>query len=229
MSFAAVDPIIGSASLVTLATAAIDGSMTWNYALTAPSISARPQFGGSDWIKRAVQKSGLSASGSASGYVSAAIWTSLRQKIIAGVAIAMTWQDSETAGSEVMSGNFVISNLQKTGSAEGYIEFTCSVESSGDMTFVPNLVITPADGTALAAQVGVSATVATFAVTGGNGTIAYAVTGLGASALSLNTSTGVLNGTPAAAMQGVYNLVVTGTDDDGVVITARYVLTIAAA
>lgn len=229
MSFAAVEPLIGSASLVTLATAAIDGAVSWNYTLTAPSISARPQFGGSDWVKRAVQKSGLSASGSAAGYVSATIWTSLRQKVVAGAAIAMTWQDSEVAGSEVMSGNFVISNLQKTGSAEGYIEFTCNVESSGDMTFTPNLVMTPAVGTALAAQVGVSATVATFAVTGGNGTIAYSATGLGASALTINSSTGVLNGTPAAAMQGVYNVRVTGVDDDGVTITQEYVLTIAAA
>lgn len=97
------------------------------------------------------------------------------------------------------------------------------------LVITPALVLTPAVGTALSAKVGVSATVCTFACTGGSAAYAYAVTGLGASALSLNTSTGVLNGTPAAAMQGVYNLTATATDANGLTITQRYVLTIAAA
>ena len=99
------------------------------------------------------------------------------------------------------------------------------------LVITPALVLTPVAGTALAAQVGVSATVATFAATGGTGTMAYTCTGLGASALVLGSANGVLNGTPAAGMQGVYNVTVTATDAGGTekTITRTYVLTIAAA
>lgn len=230
MAFAAVTPISAiDGSLLTIDAAAVDGALSFTSRISVPTMTARVQFGNvNTWINRAVQQAGLSMEGSITGYVSQTIFASLWTKITAGADVALTLQDETGAGKDVYSGNFILSELSRTNAAEGYVEFSCSFQSNGTITKSPQLVLTPAAG-ALAAQVGVSATVATFQCTGGAAAYAYTCTGLGASALSLNSSSGVLNGTPAANMQGVYNLKVTATDDNDVAITQEYVLTIAAA
>lgn len=161
---------------------------------------------------------------------SSAAYLSVRNKIIAQTAHAIVASPSSTAGDNVLSGNAYFSNLTLPYSAGAVVVCTVTLSNSDGTGFVatPNIVLTPAAG-ALAAQVGVSATVTTFAATGGNDPYVFTCTGLGASALTLNSGTGVLSGTPAANMQGVYNLAVTVTDDDNVAVTQNYVLTIAAA
>lgn len=164
-------------------------------------------------------------------YDDGAGFSALRTLYLAGTEFALVCTPVTGSGKNVFTVNVKLSSMPFTFKAGTAIMCSANFISTDALGLVvtPALVLTPAAGTALAAQVGVSATVATFACTGGTGTIEYTCTGLGASALTLNSSTGVLNGTPAASMQGVYNVTVVATDDNSLSITRTYVLTIAAA
>ena len=51
-----------------------------------------------------------------------------------------------------------------------------------------------------------------FTVVGGKGTVTWSLSGTLPTGLSLDSSTGILSGTPASATGGTYPLVVTATD-----------------
>jgi len=172
---------------------------------------------------------GLSSSINVSFRYSAAAYATVRANIIAQTAHVVIVSPSATAGDNVLTGNAYFSNLTMPYSAGGVVVCTVTLSNSDGTGFVvtPNIVLTPAAG-ALAAQVGVSATIATFAAAGGTAAYAYTMTGF-IPGISLGSANGVLNGTPAAGVQGTYLLEVTATDANSVTKTQRYTVVVAAA
>lgn len=174
---------------------------------------------------------GEDVSGSVTFRYTTAGYSAIRAKFKAQAAVALEAVPIAGAGNNVLTGNVYVTSLGTPYSAAGVT--MCSfnfANSDGDgFTQTPLLVMTPAAG-ALAAQVGVSATIATFAATGGTATYAYTMTGF-IPGISLNASTGVLNGTPAAGVQGTYLLEVTATDSAATprTVTQRYTVVVAAA
>ena len=87
----------------------------------------------------------------------------------------------------------------------------------------PTLVLTPAS---LGAGTTGSPYSATFSTSGGTAPYTYSVTGSLPAGMTLNTSSGVLSGTPTAS--GSYNLTITATDANAANTSKAYTLTIAA-
>lgn len=170
---------------------------------------------------------GLGITISGNGVLSASATDTLWQKFLTGAEVAYVYKRKTGAGLTQWTGNCVITSMSETPNAASESKYSFTLKLSGAPTPTPFIVMTPAAG-ALSAQVGVSATVATFAATGGNDPYAYTAVGV-PPGLTLNSGTGVLNGTPVADSQGTYVMEVTATDDDGVAKMQRYTVVVAAA
>lgn len=132
------------------------------------------------------------------------------------------------AGNNVLTGEVYVTSLGTPFTAAGVVMCTFGVvnaDSSG-LEQTPQLVMTPAAG-ALAATVGVNATIATIQATGGTAAYVYTKVG-GYPGMAINSSTGVVNGAPIAGSAGTYIAEFTATDANGVALTQRYTIVVAA-
>jgi hypothetical protein len=160
--------------------------------------------------------------------VGSAKWLALQALQVAGVAVACEIiPQGNIAGAVKESGNAFVGVSGRSGGPGKEVGFTVTLSFSDRPTLTPAVVMTPAAG-ALAAQVGVSATAATFQATGGSAPYVYTMVGL-PTGMAISSSTGVFNGTPAAGSQGTKIIEVTATDANSVAITNRYTVVIAAA
>jgi len=172
---------------------------------------------------------GEDASGSVTFRYTKAGYTAIRAAYKAQVAVTLEAVPVAGAGENVLTGEVYISSLGTPYTAAGITTCNFNFVNADSTGFAqtPLLVLTPAAG-ALAAQVGVSATVATFQATGGTAAYVYSVVGF-IPGLSVNSSTGVYSGTPATGVQGTYVIEGTATDANGVAKTQRYTVVVAAA
>lgn len=190
-------------------------------------LEAEPTLGGTEGSFIETATSSKKWSGQFTVLYDKTVFTTLYNAYISNTTVALELIPKEAAGEIVFSGNAHITSAPITVSAGAIVKCTCNFSGNGDLTFAPNIAITPAAG-ALAAQVGVSATAATFAASGGNDPYTYTISGL-VPGLSLNASSGVYNGTPIAGCQGTYRIRITATDDDGVAFSQDYTVVVAAA
>lgn len=180
--------------------------------------TAAPQFPGADTTSVAV-----------SFRYTASAWSTIRAVKNARTAVALVQVPIAGTGTKTLTGNVYVTSLSRPYSADGVMmcDFACVNSDGTAFAETPTVTMTPAAG-ALAAQVGVAATAATFVATGGTGTLSYALAGH-VPGLSLNTSSGLYNGTPVSSSQGTYKIDITATFASGGTLTQAYTVVVAAA
>jgi hypothetical protein len=173
------------------------------------------------------EASGMSVTLTGNFVTTPAICDAMWAKKWAGVQIPYVAKRSTGAGKTQWAGNCTITSMSENNIATGQATGSITIKLSGQPTVTPQLVLTPAAG-ALAAQVGVSATSATFQATGGAAAYVYTAVGI-PPGMAINSGSGVFNGTPIAGSQGTHIMEVTATDDNDVALTQRYTVVVAAA
>src|SRR5690606_12335519 len=115
------------------------------------------------------------------------------------------------------------------GNADNIVKTTFALSIDGKILEIPVeagpiVTLSPAAGALTAGEEDVSYT-ATITATGGTGTVSYAITaGALPAGLSLNSTTGVISGTPTTA--GDYSFTVTATYDGAGTASAAYTLNV---
>ncbi len=147
-----------------------------------------------------------------------------------GTATSVAVASAPSHGSATASGTSI--TYTPTAGYSGVDSFTYTATNSSGTSSpatvsltisAPTLVLTPAS---LGAGTTGSPYSATFSTSGGTAPYTYSVTGSLPAGMTLNTSSGVLSGTPTAS--GSYNLTITATDANAANTSKAYTLTIAA-
>ncbi|WP_421546572.1 putative Ig domain-containing protein [Pseudomonas sp. QD4] len=178
--------------------------------VTAPTINVSPSTLGAMTINTAFSSS-LSATGGTAPYTYALTAGSLPTGLSLNTTTGIISGTPTAAGSY----NFTVTATDANG-ATGARAYSVAISA-------PTLVLTPAS---LGAGTTGSPYSATFSTSGGTAPYTYSVTGSLPAGMTLNTSSGVLSGTPTAS--GSYNLTITATDANAANTSKAYTLTIAA-
>jgi CSLREA domain-containing protein len=145
---------------------------------------------------------------------------------ITGYSIVSVTPALSTAPTVNASGMVAITNAGPSGSHVITVRATDNCNATTDASFTLNVNCQTITVTAPATNTGTISTAfsQTFTQSGGIGTITWSETGALPAGITLNSSTGVLSGTPTAT--GTFPITVKATDTNGCMGTVNYTLTI---